>query len=77
MLLICYSWEVLVYLSGMRNLAQFLPCPSWGCYSSPSVSLLQVRFKKGEFLIAARYMPPGYIAKPHLLDLQALLVHEA
>lgn len=30
----CYSWEVLVYINGMRNLAWFLPCPSPGCYFS-------------------------------------------
>lgn len=30
----CYSWEMFVYINDMRNLAQFLPCPSPGCYFS-------------------------------------------
>lgn len=29
--LMCCSWEVLVYTDSMRNLAWYLPCPSQGC----------------------------------------------
>lgn len=46
-------WEVLVYLSGMRNLAWFLPCPSQMWYSS--MCLLQARFKKEELLFSTGY----------------------